>query len=92
MCKVNIFENIDEQVISAIRNVDTSVDINYKNFETSISFNEPDSVQESFADRVQLQAEDLAQIAKEVYGKEISIKNGQFLDKIKEIVLKYANL
>lgn len=89
---VNIFENIDEQVISAIRNVDTSVGINDKNFETSISFNEPDSVQEAFADRVQLQAEDLAQIAKEVYGKEISIKNGQFLDKIKEIVLKYANL
>ncbi len=89
---VNIFENIDDVVISAIKDIDSSINIDEKSFIRSISFSDSELAQEAFSDRVQFQAEDLALIAKEVYGKTISIKDGRLLDTIKNLVLKYADL
>ncbi len=87
---VNIFENIDERVLAGIKELNPSVQDD--SFLTSISFNDSEGAQEAFADRVQLQAEDLAELAKEIYGKNISVKDGNLLDKIKNFVLKHANL
>ena len=86
---INAFERMDDELLTSLQAVNENTTINERQIAETISFSNSESEQNTFLDKVSEQSFDIITIARIMLNKEIDLNSGQFLDLLKENVIKY---